>query len=256
MNIWQIQQELLSIFNELEENGGELTEELEQQLAISQEDFRSKVENYTNVIKSVKEDIAAIDQESKRLAELKKSKTAMVDRLSKVIIDAVDKFGDTTKNGGKFFDYGTGKVSIRNTQKVELDENKIDAIADEFSKAVAYEAMLGNASNREGFTYEEIIQRCKEHKDTNLDIIVDDPYDVTPNDIMATEVEVKFIKPLCELMSEEDGYNLIKNIASFTNNFCFDPKVNKTRIKSIIENTEENAISIAKIVPNKILTIK
>ena len=40
MNIWQIQQELLSIFDELEENGGELTEELEQQLAISQEDFR------------------------------------------------------------------------------------------------------------------------------------------------------------------------------------------------------------------------
>ena len=87
MNIWQIQQNLLDIFNELEENGGELTEELEQQLAISQEDFRSKVENYTNVIKSVKADIAAIDQESKRLAELKKSKNGIIDRLTKVLVE-------------------------------------------------------------------------------------------------------------------------------------------------------------------------
>ena len=29
MNIWQIQQDLLSIFDELEDNDGELTEELE-----------------------------------------------------------------------------------------------------------------------------------------------------------------------------------------------------------------------------------
>jgi hypothetical protein len=67
MNIWQIQQDLLAIFDELEENGGELTEELEQKLAISQEDFRSKVESYTNVIKSIKADVAAIDEERKTL---------------------------------------------------------------------------------------------------------------------------------------------------------------------------------------------
>ena len=122
MNIWQIQQDILAIFDELEENGGELTEELEQQLAISQEDFRSKVESYTNVIKSIKADVAAIDEETKRLANLKKSKNALIDRLSKVIIDAVDKFGETTKSGNKTFDYGTGKVSVRNTVKCETDD--------------------------------------------------------------------------------------------------------------------------------------
>ena len=252
-NIWQIQQELLSIFNELEENGGELTEELEQQLAISQEDFRSKVESYTNVIKSVKADIAAIDQESKRLAELKKSKTAMVDRLSKVIIEAVDKFGDTTKNGSKFFDYGTGKVSIRNSQKVEVDENKIYAIADEFSKAVTYEAMLGNASNREGFTYEEIIQRCKERAIAIADEVVNDPQEVTANDIMATEVEVSFKKPLCELMSAEDGYKIVKEIASI-GNFVIKPSISKSSLKSAITGGFD--ITIGKVIDNQSLTIK
>lgn len=255
MNIWQIQQELLSIFDELEENGGELTEELEQQLAISQEDFRSKVKSYTNVIKSVKADIAAIDQESKRLAELKKGKTAMIDRLSKVIIEAVDRFGDTTKTGGKFFDYGTGKVSIRNSQKVELDEDKIDAIANEFSKAVAYEAMLGNASNREDFTYEEIIQRCKEHTEFNPIDGGDEPcpQEVTPNDIMATEVEVSFKKPLCELMSAEDGYKIVKEIASI-GNFSVKPSISKSSLKSAITGGFD--ITIGKVVDNQTLIIK
>ena len=39
MNIWQIQQDLLDIFNELEDNGGELTPELEEKLAVTQEDL-------------------------------------------------------------------------------------------------------------------------------------------------------------------------------------------------------------------------
>ena len=56
-NIFDIQQDLTSIFEELEENGGELTEELYEKLNISQEEFKSKVEAYINVIKSAKNDI-------------------------------------------------------------------------------------------------------------------------------------------------------------------------------------------------------
>lgn len=253
MNIWQIQQDLLDIFNELEENGGELTEELEQQLAISQEDFRSKVENYTNVIKSVKADIAAIDQESKRLAELKKSKTAMVDRLSKVIIEAVDRFGETTKNGGKFFDYGTGKVSIRNSQKVELDENKLEAISNEFGKAFAVEAMLGNASNRESFTVEDMIQRCKEHKLNMVDAIIDDPQDINGFDLENTNVDITISKPILSFFSG-DGYKLMKDIAVIANDFKVVPKVDKNLLKSCV--SVGNEINIGKVEPNKTLTIK
>ena len=254
MNIWQIQQELLSIFNELEENGGELTEELEQQLAISQEDFRSKVENYTNVIKSVKADIAAIDQESKRLAELKKSKTAIIDRLSKVIIEAIDRFGDTTKNGGKFFDYGTGKVSIRNTQKVELDEDKAKCMANEYAKCIAFENMLGNASNRENITHEEMIQRCREHKNTNLDIIVDEPYDITNGDIDYSSFDISITAAMDDMLCGS-GYNAIKNLADvFGKDIVITPKISKDRIKQAIAS-EEN-ISIGTIIPNQTLTIK
>lgn len=254
MNIWQIQQDLLAIFDELEENGGELTEELEEQLAISQENFRSKVESYTNVIKSVKADIAAIDQESKRLAELKKSKTAIVDRLSKVIIEAVDRFGDTAKNGGKFFDYGTGKVSIRNSQKVELDDDKAKCMANEYAKCIAFENMLGNASNRENITYKEMIQRCREHKNTNLDLIVDEPYDITRGDIDYSSFDISITAGMEDMLCGQ-GYKAIKDLAEvFGKDIVITPKISKDRIKQAIVS-EEN-ISIGTIVPNKTLTIK
>ena len=255
MNIWQIQQDLLAVFDELEENGGELTEELEERLAIGQENFKSKVEGYVNVIKQIKSDIAAIDQESKRLADLKKSKNAVIERLTKVLCPAIERFGDVSKSGSAFVDYGTGKVTIRNTQKVELDDDKVDAITNEFSKAIAYEAMLGNASNREGFTYEEMIQRCKEH--TEVDPIdggtENASQEVTVNDIMATEVEVSFKKPLCELMSAEDGYKIVKEIAS-TGNFVIKPSITKSILKSSIIAGSD--ITIGKIIDNQSLTIK
>lgn len=256
MNIWQIQQELLSIFDELEENGGELTEELEQKLAISQENFRSKVESYTNVIKSVKADIAAIDQETKRLAEFKKSKTALVDRLSKVIIDAVEKFGDTSKFGSKFFDYGTGKVSVRNTIKCETDDDKLKCIADEYAKCLAFENMLAGASTRNNITIEEIIQRCKEHTDNEEGNIINNPYDVTREDIETSSFDIT-IRVGMEDMCCSDGYNAIKKLCdTFGSNIYVSPKIDKTFLKTYLSENEDNTVTIGKLIQNQTLTIK
>lgn len=254
MNIWQIQQELLSIFDELEENGGELTEKLEQQLAISQEDFRSKVESYTNVIKSVKSDIAAIDEETKRLAALKKSKNGLIERLSKVVIKAVEMFGETTKSGGKFFDYGTGKVSVRNSVKLVLNDDKIEAISSELCKAVACEAMMGSASNRENFTFEDIIQRCKNHtKYDETGQVVEVSEDVTKEDIQNTVVEITFKEHIQDLM-KGDGYNLLKNLFMYNSGTAMIPKIDKTILKKEVAASSD--ITIGELVDNKTLTIK
>ena len=255
MNIWQIQQDLLAIFDELEENGGELTEELEERLAIGQENFKSKVEGYVNVIKQVKADIAAIDQESKRLSELKKSKNAVIERLNKVLIPAIEMFGDKSKSGSSFVDYGTGKISIRNSQKVELDDDKLECIADEYSKCIAYEKMLGGASTRECITSNEMIQRCKEHKNASQDVIVDEPYDVTNGDIEHATFEVSVRIGLEDMMSEQ-GYKAIKNLCrEFDVNPFIVPKIDKTSLKSSLIDNEDD-VTFAKVVDNQTLTIK
>ena len=131
-NIYQIKQELLSIFDELEENGGELTPELKEQLNITQEEFRDKIESYSNAVKMLENDIIGIKAEKARLNDLQKSKEKTIERLKKIMIDAVELFGDTTKSGSKYLDYGTGKVSIRNTQVVEVEEDITDRFVNRF----------------------------------------------------------------------------------------------------------------------------
>lgn len=255
MNIFQIQQELLDIFEELEETGGELTEELEQQLAITQENFKTKIESYANVIKSVKADIAAIDEETKRLAALKKSKQGMIDRLSNIMANSIDMFGETTKSGGKFIDYGTGKISVRNTVKCEVDEAKVKCMGDEFARQLAYEVMLGNASNRENITFEELIQRCKEHVCAEDDgTIVEDGFDVTRGDIEHSAFDIT-IRAGLEDMCCDEGFRAIKNLSeTFGKSISLSPKIDKTWLKGELPNSDD--VTIGKLVENKSITIK
>ena len=79
-NIFNIKQELLSIFNELEENDGELTPELEESLNIKQEEFKDKIKSYTNVVKMLENDIVGIKAEKARLNDLQKSKEKTIER--------------------------------------------------------------------------------------------------------------------------------------------------------------------------------
>ena len=93
MNIYQISQDLLSLFDEIEANGGEITPEQEQELAITQDALKDKVKSYVGVIQHYKDDLAAIKAEEARLKSLKDSKQKIIDRLSKVVIKAIDEFG-------------------------------------------------------------------------------------------------------------------------------------------------------------------
>lgn len=72
-NLYSIEQELLNIFNELEDNGGELTPELEEKLKITEKDGRIKLENYCKFIKSIDADANACKEEYQRLSKKRKS---------------------------------------------------------------------------------------------------------------------------------------------------------------------------------------
>ena len=118
MNIFEISKELESVFDELEENGGELTEELEEKLSISQDEFRSKVNAYLSIIKHTESDIDCCDKEIKRLQNVKKSKQNTIEKLKTILVWSIDKFGDVNKSGNRYIDLGTSKVTIKSSNKV------------------------------------------------------------------------------------------------------------------------------------------
>lgn len=72
---------------------GELTEELENELVINQNELQQKSINYGFVIKSFESDITVIEEEIKRLTALKKAKNAAVDRMKESVLHAMNIYG-------------------------------------------------------------------------------------------------------------------------------------------------------------------
>lgn len=149
-NLFDIEQSFLNIFEELEENGGELTPELEDALNITQENFINKIKSYVNVIKSYKNDLDAVKCESNRLKDYKTTKNNTLERLNNRVIEAVEKFGDINKNGVNFVDYSTGKVSIRKTKSITIDEELFNKITSALSM---YFDTFSNVSEKDVLNY-------------------------------------------------------------------------------------------------------
>lgn len=246
MNIFQISQELLDIFAELEENGGELTEELEAQLAVSQADFKYKVKSYTDVIKYTESEIDLIDKEIVRLKELKDSKKKAIARLEKIIIWAVDMFGETTKSGGKFIDFSTGKVSVRNSEKVEVNTEITDRVV---KNVFSYINMLNYTHELEYNDWidsGEVIKALKE---------MDNPIDITEDELSYIKASLSIDVNLKDLLKDQ-GLEFTKKLLAFAQNYKATSNVSKSVLKPILKEGSVNLSNIANLEKNKNITIK
>ena len=233
MNIWQIQQELLDIFNELEENGGELTPELEDKLNITQSEFKNKIENYLYVIKKTESDINACDAEAKRLTALKKSKQNTVDRIKSVMAKAIEQFGDENKNGNRFIDLGTAKITVRTSNKVivndDFAENLVNSTFDEVRSMV--------------FT--------KELQSNDLK----DLLTVPENKLDGVTANISIDVPLKDLY-KDNGDAFIKSIFAYGKYFKVKANISKTELKANLEDNPNAYPELAHLEQNKTLIIK
>ena len=249
-NIYQIKQELLAIFDEIEENGGELTPELEEQLAITQDSFKDKVKDYTNVIKTLQNDIVDIKAEKVRLNDLQKSKEKTIDRLKTILVEAIEMFGDTSKTGGKFVDYGTGKVTIRITEAVEINEDAINRFTNRYITALRWysdnnqlQESLVNPSELLNFA-----------NSTTQDEEDEDILKLQFSDLVNIKASINADIMLDELLQTEKGFNLAKALIEY-GIFDVTAKADKVAIKK--EAKENHTMPIyASLVQNQSVTIK
>jgi len=245
MNIFELQSELLSIFDEIEENGGELTEELEQKLAITQDSFKSKIESYTNVVKSLKADIEQIKNEQKRLKELADTKLKVIEKLSNIMIYSINEFGDTSKAGAKYIDYGTGRVSVRKTTAVDVDTKLVDHVEEAIQDILTYGKetnQLGTVNYIGNVTIKEFLGNITEQNITDDEL---DKLDLT--------VEIKM--PLIDV-SKGLSYDILRNIAARYDDYKLKTSLSKTRVKPILEENGAALPNLAKLCNNESLNIK
>jgi hypothetical protein len=251
-NIFEISNKLLNIFNELEENGGELTEELEQELNVTESDFKDKIQSYVNVIKLIDSDVCVIDDEIARLNDLKRRKNKTIDRLKSIVIYAIENFGETTKSGGKYIEYPTGKVSVRNTKKVNVHTESVNDIVKFIDDKIRFDKFANTLDEKEEIDKEELLKELTSFTLHDKDDIKPCSYELNDDELHRIKANVSISVPLDELI--KDKFPLIKQIAN-TCTFDIKGEVSKSEIKKDLNNGTD-LHNVGNIENNKSLIIK
>lgn len=232
MNIFEISSKLSSIIDELEENGGELTEELSEKLTISQQEFKDKIENYLNVIKNIDSDVEACDKEIKRLQSVKKTKQNTIERLKTIVCWAIDEYGETNKSGNKYVDLGKSKVTVRAMPKVIVNNEYADSIINTIFKELIY------------------VNDTKELKEN----AIKDLLTVDENKVDGITVNLSVDVPLKDLYDNK-GDSFVKSLFAYNTLFKYKSNISKSELKDKIKNNDIDS-NLAHIENNKSLIIK
>jgi hypothetical protein len=116
LTIYQIEQSYNQLAEELIDNGGELTPELSEALAITEEQLQNKSVAYSFVIKQIDSEVDIIDAEIKRLQAMKKTRENASERLKANIKHAMELFNiDEIKTP-------LVKINFRKSEAVEVDD--------------------------------------------------------------------------------------------------------------------------------------
>lgn len=134
-SLYHIEEELLRIFSDIEENDGEISEEMFAKLELTRENLIDKLDKYVKAIKSWDGEVAITKEESKKLLANAKVKENRVKRLKAAMLNAVLLFGNEGKTN-KFIDLPTVKLFTKATPSVEVNEERINKFITEFERFI------------------------------------------------------------------------------------------------------------------------
>lgn len=92
-SLYELQGTMLQIEQELDDNGGELTDELVVLLSDTELSIKQKADGYRAVIAKFSDKADAVDKEIKRLQALKKTANNAVERLKEYILRVMGTYG-------------------------------------------------------------------------------------------------------------------------------------------------------------------
>lgn len=120
--LYNIQNDYAALMDAIEEQEGVLTDEQNEALIINEKELQVKSVSYLQVIRKSEAFISQIDDESKRLAALKKRHSKLIERLENNLLAAVNQFGD--------FEVGTLTFTTKKTQSIIVDD--VNSLPKEF----------------------------------------------------------------------------------------------------------------------------
>ena len=129
-SLWQLTQEELSFISLMEENGGEVNDEIMEDLAIRRDNFSAKAEAYSKFILKLDSEADQAAAEIKRIQAIKKAKENTAQRLRDTLLAALMVFTEEDAKGIRRYETPLAKLSTRRSQSVEVLDDT--AIPDEF----------------------------------------------------------------------------------------------------------------------------
>lgn len=123
-SLYNITLEQKSLINEIEKMEGEITPEMEEKLIIAKSELEHKSVAYLEVIQGKESFNSLIDNEIKRLQQMKKTNNNVVSRLKDNLLLAVKTFGS--------FTIGTQKFGTRKSSSVHVESDKVNDLPKQY----------------------------------------------------------------------------------------------------------------------------
>lgn len=120
LKLYHIEQDYIALAEQIIDNGGEVSDELNEALQINKEQLEHKGRGYGFIVKTLESEIDIIDSEIKRLSALKSSRNRTIDRLKESITNAMNLYEITE------IKTPTLKINFRKSESVEVEELVID----------------------------------------------------------------------------------------------------------------------------------
>ena len=250
-SLYKISEKLQEIFEELEEQGGEFTEEQLKELEITEEELKEKVDNYVKVIKEFKNSAEFCKKEKDNIYQRQKMFTNRVDRLKSLLLTAVQQFGKENKTN-KFIETDSCKVYTKNTKSCQIDETRMNLFKKYAINAIG--ELIVNKLPEERITDNEILElinaRYKECTPVDSpdykEFTMDDLYGVKFNFTISENI------PALNAVFRNAIYDIVNHYDSEICNIEIDS--DKTSLKSKIESGRD--ITVAEVINKESLLIK
>lgn len=124
-SLYNISSDILRIFENVENNDGEITDEEYDSLVIKQEELKTKLDSYVKAVKEFNASATFCKTEKKSIDDRKKVYENRVLRLKKAMLDAVNTFGEVGKNN-KFIELESCRLYTKASTAVNVDENRVN----------------------------------------------------------------------------------------------------------------------------------
>lgn len=252
-SLYEISNDILCIFNEVELNEGEITDEQYDVLQIKQEELKEKLTNYVKAIKSWEVDEKALKDEKKRFNDRQNVFKNRIERLKSAALEAVLTFGEHGKTN-MFIELPEFRLFSRQSTSIEIDEARINIFLSEFERYVRELVSQGIIYTGEDVDLQGILDcinaNVKAEQGDNFE-----PFTLT--DLTTMRISVNTTMSIYELF-RQGGDALSQYTKTPFNTFISNETVKddwKTAI-SVAKQQEISMPTIAKEVINQNLQIK